>query len=135
MAAGDALADKGQHGDALASFNAAWRALDEPKDKQDWAVNVLAAIADCRFFLGQWNECCDAIQHAFRCGADVSNPFLRLRLGQSLYELGDLRESANWLVPVYLMEGRKPFAREDPKYLESFRSQLKAPPEGWAEGW
>jgi tetratricopeptide (TPR) repeat protein len=135
MTAGDALADEGRHGEALASFNAAWQALDEPKDEQDWAVNVLAAIADCCFFLGRWDECRDAIQHAFRCGADVSNPFLRLRLGQCLYELGNLRESTDWLVPVYLMEGREPFKDEDPKYLESFRSQLKPPPEGWPAGW
>ena len=135
MAAGEALADAGRHDEALATFGAAWQALPEPKDDQEWAVNILGALADCSFFLGRWDDCCDAVQHAFRCGADVSNPFLRLRLGQSLYELGNRRESANWLVPVYLMEGREPFEGEDPKYLESFRSQLKPPPEGWPEGW
>jgi len=135
MAAGEALADEGRHDEALATFGDAWQALPEPKDDQEWAVNVLAAIADCAFFLGRWDDCGDAIQHAFRCGADVSNPFLRLRLRQSHYELGNLRESANWLVPVYLMEGRKPFEREDPKYLESFRSQLKPAPGDWPEGW
>ena len=135
MAAGDGLAEAGRHAEALATFNTAWKALDEPKDEQRWAVNILTAIADCRFFLDQWNECCDAIQHAFRCGADVSNLFLRLRLGQSLYELGNLSESAHWLAPVYLMKGRKLFESEDPKYLESFQRQLKAPPDGWAKGW
>ena len=135
MKAGDALANAGQHVEALRSFSAAWNALADPKDEQDWAVNVLAAIADCCFFLARWEECCDAIQHAFHCGASMSNPFLRLRLGQSLYELGNLRESANWLVPVYLTEGRKPFEGDDPKYLESVRGQLKPPPGGWPEGW
>jgi len=52
-----------------------------------------------------------------------------------LYELGDRRESANWLAPVYVMEGRAPFEADDPKYLESFRSQLDPPPGGWGEGW
>jgi hypothetical protein len=99
MATGDAYAEAERHEDALATFSAAWDAIPEPKDENEWAVNVLAAIADCRFFLGQWEQCRQAIQHAFRCGADVSNPFLRLRLGQSLYELGDLRESANGLSP------------------------------------
>jgi hypothetical protein len=60
---------------------------------------------------------------------------LWLRLGQSLLELGNALDSANWLVPVYLMEGRAPFENDDPKYLESFRSRLDAPPGGWPEGW
>lgn len=135
MTAGDALADAGRHREALETFSRAWKELPEPKDDQDWSVNVLAAIGDCHFFLRQWNECCDAIQHAFRCGADQSNSFFRLRLGQSLYELCNLRESANWLVPVYLTEGRAPFEHDDPKYLDSFRGQLQPPPEGWPVGW
>jgi hypothetical protein len=135
VAAGEELADAKRPEEALQRFRAAWQALPEPKDEQEPAVNVLAAIADCCFFLGRWDDCRDAIQHAFRCGADVSNPFFRLRLGQSLYELGEFGESANWLVPVYLMEGREPFEQDDPKYLESFRSQLQPPPEGWPEGW
>jgi hypothetical protein len=134
-AIGEELIDAGRHDEALASLRTAWDALPDPKDDQDSAIGVLAAIADCCFELKRWNECCDAIQHAFRCGADSANPFLRLRLGQSLYELGNLGESANWLVPVYLLEGRKPFQDEDPKYLESFRTQLKPPAGGWPEGW
>jgi hypothetical protein len=69
------------------------------------------------------------------CGASPANLFLRLRLGQSLYELGNEREAANWLVPVYLTEGRKPFEREGPKYLEFFREKLHPPEGGWPEGW
>jgi hypothetical protein len=135
MDEGDEFADEERYAEALAKFSAAWQALPEPKDEQEWAINVLGAIADACFFLGRWQDCCDAIQHAFRCGADLANPFLRLRLGQSMYELGNQRESANWMVPVYLMEGRRPFEDEDPKYLESFHSQLAPPEGGWPEGW
>jgi hypothetical protein len=136
MAAGNKLMDAVRPDLAISEFRAAWASLPEPKDEQEPAVHILAAIADCHFFLREWDDCRGAIQYAFlKCGADPSNPFLRLRLGQSFYELGDQRESANWLVPVYLMEGRKAFEREDPKYLESFRSQLKAPAGGWPEGW
>ncbi len=61
--------------------------------------------------------------------------FFRLRLGQSLYELGDEQEAANWLVPVYLMEGRTPFEIDGLKYLEFFRNKLKEPQGGWPDGW
>jgi hypothetical protein len=65
----------------------------------------------------------------------VANPFLRLRLGQALYELGDEQEAANWLVPAYLSEGPALFEDDDPKYLEFFCSKLAPPPGGWPEGW
>jgi tetratricopeptide (TPR) repeat protein len=135
LAAGDDLASAGKHAEALGRFQAAWSALPEPREQQDPAIRVLGAIADCHFLLGQWEECRRAVQHASRCVADLDNPFLRLRLGQSLYELGDEREAANWLVPAYLSEGRALFEHDDPKYLEFFRSQLEAPPGGWPEGW
>jgi tetratricopeptide (TPR) repeat protein len=135
MAAGEELADAGRSEEALACFRAAWDLLPEPKDAQQPAAPILAAVAECCFSLGRWDDCCSAVQHAFRCGADLANPFLRLRLGQSLYELGNQRESANWLVPVYLAKGRAPFEGEDPKYLDSFRSRLDPPPGGWPEGW
>jgi len=135
FAEGEEFADAEEDADALARFRAAWEALPEPRDEQESAIRILAAIADSHFHLGDWEECRRAMQSAFRCGADVGNPFLRLRLGQSLYELGDEGEAANWLVPVYLMEGRQPFEGEDPKYLEFFRGRLDPPPGGWPEGW
>jgi hypothetical protein len=135
FAQGEEFIGAEQYTDALSSFQAAWDALLVPKEDQELAVQILAAIADCHFYLGAWKQCCDAVQHAFRCGADVGNSFFRMRLGQSLYELGNEREAANWLVPVYLMEGREPFSAYDPKYLESFRNQLKTAPGGWPDGW
>src|SRR5262249_15427555 len=135
FAEGEELADAEEYGDALARFQAAWDRLPKPKEAQEWAVQILAAIADAHFYLGEWEKCRDAVQHAFRCGAELDNTCSRLRLGQILYELGEEREAANWLVPVYLAEGREPFKADDPKYLEFFRSKLRPPKGGWPEGW
>jgi hypothetical protein len=132
---GEQFADAEEDAEALARFCASWAALPEPREEQEPAGRILAAIADCHFHLGQWEQCRQAVQHAFRCGEDLSNPFLRLRLGQSLYELGDEHEAANWLVPVYLQEGRQPFEGDDLKYLEFFRGRLEPPPGGWPAGW
>jgi tetratricopeptide (TPR) repeat protein len=135
FASGEEFVDAEQYADAVGRFQAAWEALPDPKEEQDQAVQILAAVADCHFYLGQWEACHNAMQHALRCGAELDNSFVRLRLGQSLYELGDEQEAANWLVPVYLMEGRAPFAEDDPKYLEFFRSRLHPPEGGWPDGW
>jgi hypothetical protein len=135
LAEGEDFADAEQDLEALARFRAAWDALPEPRDEQDPAARILAAIADIHFYLGEWDKCRQAIQDAFRCGADVANPFLRLRLGQSLYELGERDEATNWMAPAYLEEGLALFEGEDPKYLASFRDRLEPPPGGWPEGW
>jgi hypothetical protein len=132
---GDDLADDELDEEALTKFQQAWAALPEPKSEQKPAIRILGAIADCLFHLGRWDECRAAVQHAFRCGADVANPFLRLRLGQALYELNDEHEAANWLVPAYLSAGRALFADDDPKYLDFFRRKLQPPAGGWPEGW
>jgi len=133
--AGNDLVDAGRDAEALVRFQAAWSALPEPREEQDPSVPILGAIADCHFHLGRWADCRQAVQQAFRCGGGLENPFLRLRLGQGLYELGEEREAANWLAPAYLSEGRALFEQDAPKYLEFVRGQLDAPPGGWPEGW
>ena len=132
---GEELVNAENYADALPHLQSAWDTLPEPKNDQELAVHILAAIADCHFYLGEWKECCETVQYAFQCGADLDNTFFRLRLGQSLYELGDEDEAANWLVPVYLMEGRTPFEIDGLKYLEFFRDKLEEPQGGWPVGW
>ncbi len=135
FAQGENYADANIGGAALNCFRAAWEVLPEPREAQPPAVRIQAAIADECYFIGEWANCRDAVQHAFRCGADQANPFLRLRLGQALFELGEQAEAENWFVPAFLAEGPSLFADDDPKYLASFRDKLLPPPGEWPEGW
>ncbi len=72
---------------------------------------------------------------ALQCSGAPANLFVRLRLGQRLFELGDRQKAAQWLAGVYPLEGKAPFAGDDPKYLEFIKAQLQPPPGGWPEGW
>jgi tetratricopeptide (TPR) repeat protein len=132
---GDTLLDEGEEQEALVQFTEAWDLLPEPKGDWQPTVPILAAIADCYFYLGEWEASYLALQDAIRCGADVSNPFIRLRLGQCLYEKGDSIEAANWLAPAYLAEGIRLFIGEEPKYLMFIKEKLSPPPDGWPAGW
>jgi tetratricopeptide (TPR) repeat protein len=132
---GERWADAGDDDEALASFQSALASLPHPAEEHPLALQIVGAIADTHFHLGRWAGCADAVQLAFRWGAALDNTFLCLRLGQALFELGNVAEALNWLVPVYLMEGLQPFDGEDPKYLASFRDKLDPPPGGWPEGW
>ncbi len=76
-----------------------------------------------------------SLMTTIKCDGATANPFLRLRLGQCLLELGELNEAANWLAGAFLLEGNKIFDDDDPKYLDFIKSKLAAPPGAWSEGW
>jgi tetratricopeptide (TPR) repeat protein len=134
-AEGDGLLDQGRFDDALARYDSAWQLLPEPRT--DWSAGewIMAAIGDVQFQRGHFAASRQALMTALKCGGSPDNPFLRLRLGQCLFELGDRQEAANWLAGAYLLEGKGLFAQDDPKYLEFVKAQLQPPPGGWPEGW
>lgn len=134
-AEGDALIDQQRYEDAVARFSSAWELLPSPQT--DWvaATWILAAIADAHFLRGDFASMRKPLMMAMRCDGATANPFLRLRLGQCLFELGELDEAANWLAGAFLEEGTKIFAEDDPKYLAFIKSKLLPPPGGWPEGW
>ena len=45
------------------------------------------------------------------------NPFIHLRLGQCLYELGEVEVASDHLEQAYMNGGGKLFQNETPKYL------------------
>lgn len=134
--AGEAALADGDFDLAAAKFQEAWELLPEPRGGWDCAVPILGAIGDARFFRRDFAACKKWFMQILRdAGGSPDNPFIRLRLGQCLYELGDEREAANWLAGAYLAEGRKLFEHEDPKYFVFIKSKLQPPSGGWPEGW
>jgi tetratricopeptide (TPR) repeat protein len=133
---GNALADASDIAGALKRFRAAWQILPEPRLEWDAALWLLASIGDMEFQLGHYKQARDELMSAVKSFEEApGNPFIRLRLGQTLLELGEDKEAASWLAGAYVSEGKKIFENEDPKYLAFIKPQLKAPPGGWPEGW
>ncbi|MDB5389434.1 MAG: hypothetical protein JWM11_5080 [Planctomycetaceae bacterium] len=132
---GNELLDQEQFDPALTRFSSAWKLLPEPKTDWEAAVWILTAIADAHFFREDFAAMRTPLMTAMRCDGSTDNPFLRLRLGQCLFELGELHEAANWLTGAFLLEGTKIFAADDPKYLAFIKSKLSPPPGGWPKGW
>lgn len=120
---------------ALACFESAWRVLPEPRTNWDAATWILAAMADAHFQGGNFAAMRQPLMIAAKCDGATGNPFLRLRLGQCFFELGELDEAANWLAGAFLLEGTKLFVEDDPKYLNFIKSRLAPPRGGWPDGW
>lgn len=53
----------------------------------------------------------------------MTNPFVLLRLGQSLFELNELQQAKNKLAQAHMLQGDGLFGQEDPKYLKFLLKQ------------
>lgn len=132
---GNELMDDEQYGEAVARFTSAWELLPEPRLDWEAATWILGSIADAHFLSSDFAAMRQPLMNAMQGHGATGNPFLRLRLGQCLFELGEFDEAANWLAGAYLQEGVKLFEDDDPKYLEFVKARLEPPPAGWPEGW
>jgi len=121
---GDQFAQIDQLDDALDQFEAAWELLPAPKNQWPAATWILMAIGDVYFEKRDFVSAVDSLREAFDCPDGETNAFILLRLGQSLFELGDLNAAANAFEAVVRDNGEQPFVDEDPKYLNFVRTQI-----------
>jgi tetratricopeptide (TPR) repeat protein len=132
--AGNDLAAAGQYENAITLFRQALALIPAPQENWDATMWLWVAIGDMQFLLGRFAESRASFMDVVKYFDDGrANPFVRLRLGQSMLELGESQEASNWLAGAYLQDGAALFAEEDPKYLAFIKTQLKPPPGGWPD--
>jgi tetratricopeptide (TPR) repeat protein len=86
---GDGLLNEDELEEALSRFQAAWDLLPEPREEYPLALNILAAIAEAHFFQREFDRAKAVLMKSTTCsyGEPVANAYIRLRLGQCLFEL------------------------------------------------
>ena len=109
--------DTGDFKQALRHFYQAWMLL--PKPQTDFVESgwVLTAIGDSYFCSAQYEQAKEALASALHCEGMIDNPFIHLRLGQCLLELGQQGPACTHLGLAFERGGRKLFDKEAPKYL------------------
>ncbi|WP_241779096.1 tetratricopeptide repeat protein, partial [Pseudomonas corrugata] len=120
---GDEYLDRCQYEEAVGQYNFAWDLIPEPKNDWHAATWVLAAIGDACFLGGFFVSAKEALQYAMTCPDAIGNPFLHLRLGQVLFETGELERAADELIRAYMGGADEIFANDDPKYLAFLKSR------------
>jgi len=100
----------------LRTFYQAWLVLPKPQTQWREAGWVLTAIGDSYFRLGQYTHACESLRSALICPEAKRSAFIRLRLGQSLYELGDKTEAELLLNQAFELGGERAFSGEPIKY-------------------
>jgi tetratricopeptide (TPR) repeat protein len=124
-AEGDDLADAQRFDDAIARYRAAWDLLPAPKQTWGAATWILAAIGDAAFQADRPTDAFEALGSAMLCPGAIGNPFLHLRLGQVLLDLGDETAAADELTRAHMGGGPEIFAAEDPRYLAFLATHIK----------
>lgn len=127
-AKGDELMENNDFSAALELFQQAFNLIPEPIEKWESTLFVATAMGDACFFLNDFEH---AYEH-FRIAAingGHTNPFICLRRGQCLFELGELDKAAEELARAYILDGREMFDNDNPKYLAFLATRLD-PPEG-----
>ena len=122
---GDQFAGMEQYDDAIEKYGQAWDLLPEPRDQWAAATWILISAGDAHFRMKEYGEANDLLLDALNYPDGEANPFLYLRLGQSLLELGQLDDAADALEEAFRLGGAELFADEDPRYIGFVKAQLK----------
>lgn len=112
---------------ALEYFREAFHLIPEPKQQHAEATRVIAGMGDCFFAVGDYTKAKAAFDDALLCPDGAGNPFVRLRRGQSAYQLGAKTDAIVDLTCAYLNGGEDVFSGEDPMYLQLALDNLGGP--------
>jgi len=123
-AQGDELAEEEKYEAALKKYRQALTLIPEPVHQHAAATWVVTAIGDMYFHLGDFTQARKAMREAVQCPDGLGNPFVHLRLGQSEFELGDMKRAKDELARAYMGGGEEVFEGDDEKYLQFIKSQL-----------
>ena len=121
---GDRLAEAHEFDDAVAKYNAAWSMVPEPRTDWNASTWILAAIGDACFLGGYQTSAREALEYAMHCPGGIGNPFIHLRLGQTLFDAGEQDRAADELARAYMGAGADIFADQDERYLEFLRTRM-----------
>ena len=118
------LYDSGEYRLALRSFYQAWLIIPKPQTQYAEAGWVLTAIGDGYFRLKQYEPGAESLQSALCCPTAEQSPFVQLRLGQCLWELGRHAEARKCLFHAYQSQGETLFESEPPRYRKAIEDLL-----------
>jgi len=115
---GDKFVENGQTSKAIESYVAALELVPLPKSDWDTSTWIYTALGDTYFHIGEFEKAKNSFYDALNCPNGVSNPFILLRLGESLFECREYDKAKEYLLRTYLLEGYTIFYNEDDKYFE-----------------
>ncbi|MED4402573.1 hypothetical protein ABET41_09750 [Metabacillus fastidiosus] len=121
---GDNLVDSLKYDEAIEMYLQALDLVPEPKYIWEASTWIYTALGDTYYFKKDYNAAKGFLFDAINCPDGIDNPFIMLRLGESLYELRDIDKSKEYLLRAYILEGYSIFDSEDDKYFDVIKDEI-----------
>ncbi len=115
---GDELFEQGAIQEAIEVFENGIALIPYPKIEYEATLWFTTALADCFWYLREYEKAHHYLDLSMDIFTGQRNPFVRLRLGQVLYELGLMEKAKEELLVGLEISGKDLFEGEDLKYLE-----------------
>jgi tetratricopeptide (TPR) repeat protein len=120
---GNVLLEKRDWQGATALWQQALALLPEPKSQWEAWTWLNASIGDA-FRTGRALVDAKAALFDALNGPDGhTNPFILLRLGQTLVDLGDTERGIEYLLRAYMLDGEEVFEEDGARYLKMLRDR------------
>lgn len=117
-AEGEEFVAQARYDAAVLRFTTAFRLLPRPQYRWTNTPRILASIVDAAFCKHDYFSAMEAALGALECPDVNDNPALRMKLGQILYEQGELLAARQEFAFALERGGPEVFDDEDPKYWE-----------------
>jgi tetratricopeptide (TPR) repeat protein len=118
-------------GDLQGAFDCFADALERvPEPVHQWNAGawILVAMGECGFRAGNYAAALDSLTDAMHAPGTIGNPWVHLRLGQCLLNLGEEERAADELARAYRGGGRGIFEGQDPRCFAMVEKVLRPPP-------
>lgn len=108
---------------AVAQWRQALALLPEPKSQWEAWTWLNASIGDANRQGLALEDAKAALLDALGGPEGNENPFILLRLGQTLVDLGDTNCGVEYLLRAYMLDGNEVFASDGAHYLQMLRDR------------
>lgn len=113
------LEDQGNFDAALHALDKAYQLIPEPKDKWSATFWVMVTMADLYFITSNIEMSFKVLDDLIRFFPEESsdNPFVLMRMGQTLYQMNNEYAAEKFLLNAYQLGGEQVFEGENDVYL------------------
>ncbi len=121
----DALLDDGKTELAYENYTKALDLVPNPKVNYEAATWIYVALGDIYLSQKNFEKARDSYYDAMNCPNGTTNPYVLLRLGETLVETNDQENAKEYLLRAYMLVGDDIFLEEDEKYYSSIKDIIE----------
>jgi tetratricopeptide (TPR) repeat protein len=121
---GNTLLDAGDINGAIAAWEEALATVPSPNTEWESALWLHASLGEAHRMAGRFDIAQGHLLDALNCPDGHMNPFVLLRLGETLVDQGQPDPGTEYLLRAYMLEGDEIFEEDDDKpYFQILRDR------------